>query len=273
MDENNIKRAEDKLLQLEKILKSLGKAAVAFSGGVDSALLLAAAHKVLGRNVVAITAASHVIPQRELAEAEEFCRSRGIKQLIFKFDELEVPGFRSNSIDRCYHCKHALFTGLLDMAAAHGNYVLVEGSNMDDMSDYRPGLQALRELEVMSPLKEAGLTKAEVRCLSSRLGLPQWNKPSFACLASRFAYGEEITAVGLARVEKAENILHELGIRQFRVRVHGELARIEVLLEDMPLIMTNRASIHVKFKALGFAYVSLDLGGYSSGNMNIGLER
>ncbi len=267
-----MKTAEEKLLILENILLQLGQVAVAFSGGVDSALLLAVAHRVLGKNAIAVTAVSRVVPLREQNEAREFCSSRNIAQLIYEFDELQVPGFRSNPVDRCYHCKKSLFTGLASLAAEQGAYTLVEGSNMDDMGDYRPGLRALKELQITSPLKEAGLTKAEIRILAKKLGLAEWSKPSYACLASRFAYGEEITAEGLAKVEAAEAMLYDLGLSQFRVRVHGKLARIEVLQEDMAVIIDNRSAILHKFKELGFAYTALDLGGYSSGSMNIGLQ-
>lgn len=268
-----MKQAEEKLLVLEQILLKLECVAVAFSGGVDSALLLAAAHKVLGSNAIAVTAVSRVIPKREQDEAKEFCLARGINQQIYEFDELQVEGFRTNPVDRCYHCKHALFTGLMDKAKKLGCCTLVEGSNMDDMGDYRPGLRALQELKVISPLKEAGLTKEEIRLLAKKLGLSEWNKPSYACLASRFAYGQEITAEGLARVEAAEDLLYKLGLRQFRVRVHGEMARIEVLPEEMSVILENRLAIDSQLKDLGFAYIALDLKGYTSGSMNIGLEK
>lgn len=265
--------AEGKLLDLQNILVNLGMVAVAFSGGVDSALLLAVAHNVLDQKAIAITAVSRAIPAREQHEAGLFCNIRGIRQLIYDFNELMIPEFRNNPIDRCYYCKRALFTGLIAAVAAEGKYILVEGSNADDMNDYRPGLRAIHELKIISPLKEVGLNKAEIRYLAHKLGLVEWNKPSYACLASRFPYGEQITEEALSRVELAENLLYELGLRQFRVRVHGTLARIEVLPEDMTVIMENRVFINDKFKLLGFAHTSLDLCGYCSGSMNVGLKR
>lgn len=273
MNDLEMKIANDKLLALKNNLAALNKVAVAFSGGVDSALLLAVAHEVLGANAIAITAVSDVIPIREQNEAKAFCQQRSIKQVFYSFDELEVAGFSKNAPDRCYHCKRALFTGLRSLLEEQGFYTLVEGSNLDDLGDYRPGLRALKELQIISPLKEARLTKAEIRYLACKLQLKEWNKPSYACLASRFAYGEEITSGKLKMVESAEQILYDLGLRQFRVRVHDKLARIEVMESDMNVVLKNREKLVPLFKKLGFVYIALDLDGYKSGNMNIGLNK
>lgn len=273
MNDFEMKIANDKLLALKNNLVSLNKVAVAFSGGVDSALLLAVAHEVLGANAIAITAVSRVIPIREQDEAREFCTQKGIQQYIYSFDELQIPGFSSNNSDRCYHCKKALFTDLLSLTKGLGAFTLVEGSNTDDLKDYRPGLRALQELQVVSPLRDAGLSKAEIRYLAHEFGLKEWNKPSYACLASRFVYGEAITASKLSMVEKAEQLLYDLGLRQFRVRVHGNMARIEVLADDMAVVMANRTLIDRELKEMGFTYTALDLGGYSSGKMNIELNK
>ena len=212
--------------------------------------------------------------QRDAAEAETFCKEQGIRHLYFDFDELQVPGFAENPPDRCYICKKTLFSNFLRIAQENGA-VLCEGSNMDDLGDYRPGLKALAELEVQSPLRAAQLTKAEIRLLSRRLQLPTWDKPSFACLASRFVYGERITAQKLAAVDKAEQLLWELGFKQFRVRVHGNLARIELLLQQLELALAEpmRTTIYNGVKAAGFAYVALDLQGYRTGSMNETLQQ
>ena len=261
--------AQEKLAVLQEELRRLGSVMIAFSGGVDSTFLLQVAHLTLGDKAMAVTARSGVVPKRDLAEAEEFCHKYGIRHIYFNFDELAVPGFAENPPDRCYICKKTLFSNFLRLAEEN-KAVLCEGSNMDDLGDYRPGLKALAELDVHSPLRVAQLTKAEIRFLSHDLQLPTWNKPSFACLASRFVYGERITAEKLVAVDKAEQLLWELGFKQFRVRVHGNLARIEVLPEQLEQALSepNRSVIHKRLHEFGFAYVTLDLLGYRTGSMN-----
>lgn len=268
-DDNKETQAQHKLEVMQNNLRQLGRVLIAFSGGVDSTFLLQVAHLTLGDAAMAVTARSGVVPKRDVAEAEAFCQRQGIRHLYFDFDELEVPGFAENPPDRCYICKKTLFSNFLRLAAENGAQ-LCEGSNMDDLGDYRPGIKALAELNVHSPLREAQLSKAEIRLLSHKLGLPTWDKPSFACLASRFVYGERITAEKLAAVDKAEQLLWELGFKQFRVRVHGDLARIELLAEQLPLAVEDdmRATIYTRLKEFGFAFVALDLQGYRTGSMN-----
>ena len=262
---------EAKLARLRTLLRETGGIAIAFSSGVDSTFLLKVAHEELGERAIAVTARSHSLPKREQDEAAAFCAREGIRQVVVDSEELAIPGFRQNPTNRCYLCKKELFTKILEIARAEGLSAVAEGSNMDDLGDYRPGLQAVRELGIRSPLREAGLTKAEIRELSRALGLPTWNKPSFACLASRFPYGEEITVERLARVERAEQYLLDLGFGQVRVRSHADLARIELCAADIPKAIEQREKRHAALKGLGFAYVALDLQGYRTGSMNEGL--
>ncbi|MBR1751823.1 MAG: ATP-dependent sacrificial sulfur transferase LarE [Ruminococcus sp.] len=249
-------------------LSSLGSAAVAFSSGVDSTFLLAAAKQALGDRVIAVTAKSCSFPGRELKEAEDFCRSEGIRHIIFESEELDIDGFRHNPKNRCYLCKSELFKKIVGIARDNGIEQVVEGSNVDDEGDYRPGLIAIKEQGILSPLRHAGLTKAEIRELSKKMDLPTWSKQSFACLASRFPYGEEINETKLSMVDKAEQLLLDLGLSQVRVRIHGTLARIEVDSSGFDVVLREKKRIADSFKSYGFDYVSLDLQGYRMGSMN-----
>ena len=256
--------------KLNAILKGLGSVAVAFSSGVDSTFLLKTAHDILGDNAAAVTVRSCVFPDRELEEAIAFCEAEGIRHAVVNADVFAAPGFAGNPPDRCYICKKNLLSKIIRAGAELGMSHVAEGSNADDDGDYRPGMRAVAELGVKSPLKEAGLTKNEIRLLSKELGLQTWDKPSYACLATRFAYGETITEEKLAAVGKAEQKLTELGIRQARVRVHGDIARIEVEPQDFGKIAQPEiaAELNAYLQRLGFLYVTMDLGGYVTGNMN-----
>lgn len=246
------------------------RVAVAFSAGVDSTLLLAAAAQTPGVSVTAVSVEADWVPRRERREAEEFCESRGIRHIRLKAWAGEIAGFAENPRERCYLCKKVLFAKITDAARAEGIAHVLEGSNVDDCSDYRPGMRAIAELGVKSPLLKAGLCKAEIRELSRALGLPTAEKPSFACLASRIPYGEPITAEKLSMAEAGEQLLFEQGFRQFRVRVHGALARVEVLPEELERLAKEplRSFICGKLKEIGFSYVALDLEGFRSGSMN-----
>ncbi|WP_368490874.1 ATP-dependent sacrificial sulfur transferase LarE [Clostridium sp. BJN0013] len=260
----------EKLQLLKDIIKEKGSAAVAFSGGVDSTFLVKIAHEVLGAKLVAVTATSSTYPERELKEAINYAKDIGVKHVIISSEELEIEGFANNSINRCYYCKKELFTIIKEVALANGVEYIFDGSNLDDMNDFRPGMQAATELEVISPLKQAGLTKDDIRQLSKKFGLPTWDKPSFACLSSRFPYGNKITLSKLKMVEEAEQFLIDMGIRQVRVRYHEQIARIEVSPEEREKFFSIEFMDKVgnKFKDIGFTYVTLDILGYRTGSMN-----
>lgn len=265
-----MKSLQEKYKDLKEYIKSLESVVVAFSSGVDSTFLLRVAHDVLGDNAIAVTASSCSFPVRELSEATEYAAANGIEHVIVDSEELEIEGFSQNPPNRCYLCKRELFEKMIEVAHSKGFKEVIEGSNMDDLGDYRPGLTAINELKVKSPLREAGLTKEDIRKLSKELGLPTWEKQSFACLSSRFPYGETITAEKLKMVDEAEQLLIDLGFRQVRVRHHGTVARIEISEEEFSKIMSPeiRNQINDRFREIGFTYVSLDLAGYRTGSMN-----
>jgi uncharacterized protein len=260
---------DEKYRRLLDLIARRGSAAVAFSGGVDSSFLCHAAAAALGDKAVAITIVSPMLPKSEIAGAQSVARQIGIEHIFVEEGEIDEE-VAANPKERCYFCKKLEFGAIVEAAGKRGIATVLDGSNMDDLGDYRPGLKALTELEIMSPLREAGLGKAEIRELSRRFGLPTWDKPAFACLASRIPYGERIDREKLARIEKAEEILKAAGFRQFRVRYHGDIARIEVAPEERSRFFDEDLldSLARSIKDCGFLYAAFELSGYAMGSMN-----
>ena len=261
---------QERLTELKKYIEGLGSLAVGFSGGVDSSFLLVVAHEVLGDRAIAVTGVDASVPERELTEAKEFCEKYGIHQITCSWDPMQEESYRKNSPDRCYFCKKGIFSEIKRVAKEYGIEYVAEGSNMDDLGDYRPGLRAVEELSVKSPLREVGLYKSDIRNISKAMGLPTWSKPAYACLASRFVYGEEITEEKLHMIDQAEQFLIEHGFYEERVRIHGNIARIEVPAKDIPRLAEDdmREVVYKKFKDIGFLFVTLDMHGYKLGSMN-----
>lgn len=260
--------------RLREILSGAGSCMVAFSGGVDSTYLLAEAVRALGDRVEAVTVLAPLHPRREGEEASALALNLGARHRLLYSDELKNPEFVKNPPDRCYHCKLGRARTLAELAAMEGLGAVFDGTNADDGDDYRPGHRALKEMNIKSPLMEAGLKKADVRELSRRLGLPTWNRPAYACLATRFPYGDQITLQGLQKVEAAEEALNALGLKIFRVRVHGSVARLEVSPEEIALVAGSlREKVASALKSAGFSYVALDLLGYRTGSLNETLKK
>ena len=261
---------EDKLSKLKEIVSKLESVVVAFSGGVDSTLVAKVCYDTLRDNSMAVTARSETYPDFEFKESQNLAREIGIKHLVVDTSELAIEGFANNPPERCYFCKTELFGKLKEIAKEHGFLNVADGANLDDTQEFRPGLKASKELNVRSPLKEAGFKKEDIRKVSKLLNLPNWNKPAYACLSSRFPYGQSITEEKISMVSEAETYLRGLGLIQFRVRHHETIARIEILPEDIHILTNSpaREELTAKFKKIGFTYVTLDLEGYRSGSMN-----
>jgi uncharacterized protein len=260
---------ETKLTLLKNVILPLDRVMVAFSGGVDSTLVLKVAYDVLGKNVLGVTAASPSLPKAELQQTIDLARHIGVPHRLVETNELQNPEYAANPINRCYFCKSELYTSLTPLASREGYRYILDGTNADDMADFRPGQQAAREHQVRSPLKEASLTKEEIHTLARHLKLPNWDKPASACLSSRIPHGTAVTAEVLNRIEKAEAILRGLGFRQLRVRHHGEVARIEVPLEEFPRLLEHRETVLQGLKEAGYFFVALDLAGFKSGSLNL----
>jgi len=265
---------DEKWDRLRSLLRERGPAVLAYSGGVDSSVLLRAASEVLGQDLIAVTAISETYPPAELEPAKQFAASLGVRHRILTTEELTRDEFSRNSPDRCYHCKQELFDKLRLIAETEGITLLLDGSNIDDLRDYRPGRKAAAAFSVRSPLAEAGLNKQDIRDLARRMGLPMWDKPSLACLSSRIPYGTAITSELLKNIQAAEDIIRGFGIRQVRVRHHGDTARIEVEPADLVRLASGdvRQRVVDAFKGLGYVYICLDLEGYRTGSMNAVLQ-
>jgi len=260
---------EEKLADLREAIRGYGSVVVAFSAGADSTLVAKVAADVLGDRALAVTSASESLAERELTEALEYAESLGINHRVIYTQELQNPDYLANPTNRCYHCKTELYDHLVVLAQEEGYATVANGLNLDDLGDYRPGLQAAKEHDVRAPLQEAGLIKADVRAISKLLDVPTWDKPAMACLSSRVPYGESITPEKLRQIDHAEQALRDLGYRQLRVRHHGQVARIELPTESLVSFVTEHAAAATeRLKALGFQYVSLDLQGFRSGSMN-----
>ncbi len=263
-----------KFARLNAILSPIGSAMVAFSGGIDSTFLLKAAHDALGDRVTALTTTSPTMPADDCENALAMARQIGVRRhLVIESNELEVPGYAANPLDRCYLCKHNLFTVCGAKAAELGIEEILDGLNLDDLRDYRPGIKAATERRVRHPLVEAELSKAEIRELSRRLGLSTWDRPASPCLSSRFPYGTEITLEGLQKVAAGEKLLHELGFRVTRVRYHGEVARLEVEQDEVARLLSPaiRERVDAELRRIGFRFVTVDLRGFRSGSLNEGI--
>ena len=258
---------------LESHLKDLGRVVVAFSGGADSALVLAMSQKVLGNeNVLAVTAESESLAERELLGAQKVAAELGVEHLILRTHEMDSPQYRANPVNRCYHCKSELYSRLQAIAEKRNFTHMINGINQDDLGDHRPGIGAAKEFGVLSPLAQAGFNKNDVRELSRQLGLTTSEKPAMPCLSSRVPYGEPISPEKLLMIEQAEDLLLSLGFSQLRVRHHGEIARIELLKEEMPKFLADSVAetVQERFKQIGFKYVTLDMEGFRSGRLNEG---
>jgi len=262
---NELRAKYDRLLER---LRSLGSIVVAFSAGVDSTFLLYAARQALGDHVIAATGLSETYPEEEIEEARELARELGVRHVMVRTEELTDPRYTMNSHQRCFFCKNELYGKLRELARAEGYAAIVDGTNADDLRDYRPGLRAAQQRGARHPLAEGGLTKQEIRELSRIFGLRTWDKPAYACLSSRFPYGTQITVEKLRQVAAAERALRELGFRAFRVRHHEQIARLELQPEDLPRAIELRQEIVTRLRALGYEFITLDLEGYRSGSFN-----